>query len=280
MAYRDPMPSVSTSDYERILVIVATAATGTADAPLSADALDLIRRLIPCDVVGLIDGMPWDRTGRRSWISGSVLPWTAEDRRILDAFRFQSSLGPTPATLRRPVRISDTMSQSRYRRTDLYQQVGRRHGVEYGMDYWLRGRVGRIRGITFDSSIRDFSDRDRDVLEVLGRHLATVFAGHDPRLPQTPTRRMLTPRQAEVFALVSDGQTNVRIGRALSISPLTVKKHVENAFGVMGVHSRAAAIASIGRPGQPRRTPVPAPDTAPGPGPRLGRRPPPRVPRA
>jgi DNA-binding CsgD family transcriptional regulator len=239
---------VSAGDYERILAIVATSAFGTADEPLPADALDMIRRLIPCDVVGLIDGRPWDRAGRRVWTSGRFEPWSSEDRVILDRFRFQVPLGPSPATIRRPFRISDAMTRSGYRRTDLYQLVGRRHGLEFGMDYWLPGRAGRIRGLTFDASDRDFSDRDRDVAETLGVHLATVLGRLDHALPASPARGNLTSRQAEIFALVSDGQTNARIAEALSISPLTVKKHIENVFTQMGVHSRAAAIASLHPP--------------------------------
>jgi DNA-binding CsgD family transcriptional regulator len=261
---------VSASDYERILAIVARAASGTADEPLPAEALDMIRRLIPCDVVGLIDGRPWDRAGRRVWSSGRFEPWSSEDRAIHDRFRFQVPHGPSPATIRGPFRISDAMTRSAYRRTDLYQLVGRRHGLEFGMDYWLPGRAGRIRGLTFDASLRDFSDRDRDVAKILGVHLATVMARFDRDLPASPARGSLTSRQAEIFALVSDGQTNAMIAEALSISPLTVKKHIENVFTQMGVHSRAAAIASLHRPprSRGRRAPNPVAGGSPLAGPR------------
>src|SRR2546425_140934 len=39
-------------------------ASGTAEEPLPVQALDMIRGLIPCDVVALIDGYPWDRVNR------------------------------------------------------------------------------------------------------------------------------------------------------------------------------------------------------------------------
>jgi DNA-binding CsgD family transcriptional regulator len=245
---------VSPADYERILAIVAESASGTMDEPLGGRTLDMIRLLISCDVVALMDGRPWDRAGRRVFAVGSTQPGTTEESRITDRYRFQIPLGPSPATINRPVRISDVMSRSRYRRTDLYQLVGRRRGVEFGMDYWFAGRAGRISGLTFDSRQHDFSDRDRDLVEVLGRHLATVVGRLDAQLPATAASRTLTARQAEVFALVSEGQTNAQIAHALSISPLTVKKHVENVFGLMGVHSRAAAIASLHD--RPRRVPA------------------------
>jgi DNA-binding CsgD family transcriptional regulator len=38
----------------------------------------------------------------------------------------------------------------------------------------------------------------------------------------------LTRREAEILAWLSQGKTNVEIGLALSISPRTVKKHLEH----------------------------------------------------
>jgi DNA-binding CsgD family transcriptional regulator len=244
-AYGADVGNVSSGDYERILAIVAESAAGTAQEPVPMRALDMIRGLVSCDVVALIDGYPWDRVNRRTWISGWVAPWSAEESRIVDRYRTQVPLGPSPATIHGPVRISDAMSRSRYRRTDIYQLAGRSHGVEFSMDHWLPGRGGRMRGLTFDASVRDFSDRDRDIVEVLGRHLATVIGRLDRSLPAAPANRILTSRQAEILSFVADGRTNGQIAQALSISPLTVKKHLENAFSVMGVHNRAAAIAML-----------------------------------
>ncbi len=47
----------------------------------------------------------------------------------------------------------------------------------------------------------------------------------------------------EVLAWVARGRTNGEIASALSLSAHTVRKHLENAFERLGVHSRAAAIA-------------------------------------
>jgi DNA-binding CsgD family transcriptional regulator len=236
---------VSARDYERILTIVAESASGTAAEPLPAHVLDMIRRLIPSDVVALVDGPQWDWPNRREWVSGWFPPWSDEDQRIIGRYRSQMFLGPSPASIHGPLRISDSLSLAGYHRTDLYQLVGRGHGVEHSMEYWLPGHAGRIWGLSFDASRHDFSDRDRDVLAVLGRHLATVIERFDARLPPASARRILTSRQAEILALVADGRTNGQIGQALSISSLTVKKHLENAFFRLGVRSRAAAIASL-----------------------------------
>jgi two-component system, NarL family, nitrate/nitrite response regulator NarL len=54
-------------------------------------------------------------------------------------------------------------------------------------------------------------------------------------------RPALTPREREVLRLIVEGADNVAIGRALSISPHTVKQYVTNIFEKLGVHSRVQA---------------------------------------
>lgn len=50
----------------------------------------------------------------------------------------------------------------------------------------------------------------------------------------------LSPREYEVAALVSEGLTNVEIGRRLHISPSTVGRHLSNIYERLEIHSRAA----------------------------------------
>jgi DNA-binding CsgD family transcriptional regulator len=51
----------------------------------------------------------------------------------------------------------------------------------------------------------------------------------------------LTPREAEVLALIADGRTNRQIGDALYISEKTASVHVTNLFRKLGVDNRASA---------------------------------------
>jgi len=55
----------------------------------------------------------------------------------------------------------------------------------------------------------------------------------------------LTPREREVIALVADGSTNGEVAHALRISPETVRKHLENAYDKLGVHTRTAAVKAV-----------------------------------
>jgi DNA-binding NarL/FixJ family response regulator len=53
----------------------------------------------------------------------------------------------------------------------------------------------------------------------------------------------LTGRQCEVLALIAAGHSNQEIADALTISPLTAKKHAENIYARLGAPGRAAAAA-------------------------------------
>ena len=58
---------------------------------------------------------------------------------------------------------------------------------------------------------------------------------------RTTTER-LSPREAEVLALVALGRSNAEAGRELSIAEATVKTHLIRAFAKLGVTDRTAAV--------------------------------------
>lgn len=60
----------------------------------------------------------------------------------------------------------------------------------------------------------------------------------------------LTPREREVVVLVAEGMTNAEIARRLWISPGTVRRHLENVFEKLELHTRTAAVARL-RPREP-----------------------------
>ena len=53
---------------------------------------------------------------------------------------------------------------------------------------------------------------------------------------------LLTRREQEVLALVAEGLTNAEVGSLLWISAGTVRRHLENAYAKLEVHTRTAAV--------------------------------------
>ncbi len=59
----------------------------------------------------------------------------------------------------------------------------------------------------------------------------------------------LTPREAEVLTHLADGRSNRQIAAALSISPHTVKDHVDAILSKLGASSRTEAVVRAARSG-------------------------------
>jgi DNA-binding NarL/FixJ family response regulator len=57
----------------------------------------------------------------------------------------------------------------------------------------------------------------------------------------TDTSNRLTPREVEVWRLLSSGASNAEISKALFVSESTVKFHVRNIFHKLGVKNRVEA---------------------------------------
>ncbi|MFC5143405.1 response regulator [Streptomyces aureoversilis] len=102
---------------------------------------------------------------------------------------------------------------------------------------------------------------------LLTRLISTyVRAPHRPEPPVALTGE-LTPRELQVWRLMATGLDNTGIAGAMDISLSTVKNHITNVFGKLGVRDRAQAVIAAyetglvevggGRNSTPRRTPAP-----------------------
>jgi DNA-binding CsgD family transcriptional regulator len=151
-------------------------------------------------------------------------------------------------------RISDSLSDSAFRRTPLYADYYRRIGIDhvlampvYQGQSWLVSWVLNRRG-------RDFSQRDAALLDQVRLPLSRLFQQTDwlariapaarrcsakPRLSDTAP---LTAREREVLEWVAAGKTDRDIGAIIGISPRTVHKHLQHVYAKLGVETRTAAV--------------------------------------
>lgn len=97
-------------------------------------------------------------------------------------------------------------------------------------------------------------DTDPDDLVTGIRSVVTGGAALDPRVARTvlthrprAQKTGLTSRETEVLRLVGRGLANKQIARILGISERTVKAHLTNAFGRIGVGDRTSAALWVQR---------------------------------
>jgi DNA-binding CsgD family transcriptional regulator len=165
----------------------------------------------------------------------------------------------------RPRKISDFLSLAEFRRLDLYQEFFRHVAVNYQMAVTIPSSKALVIGIAANRTRRDFSERDRSVLDLVRPHLAQAYRNAVERtalreradaaeraLWSSPATGLasLTRREHGVLVLVADGKTNLQIADRLVLSPRTVQKHLEHIYDKLGVRSRTAAamkLASTGR---------------------------------
>ena len=95
------------------------------------------------------------------------------------------------------------------------------------------------------------ADLARESARALGAKplLAELTALGSTAQPRRTQDVSLTPREAEILALVAQGRTNGEIGKQLFISTKTVSVHVSNILGKLAASSRTEAAAIARRDG-------------------------------
>ncbi|MFD3312335.1 response regulator transcription factor [Streptomyces sp. NPDC058694] len=89
---------------------------------------------------------------------------------------------------------------------------------------------------------KPFTEHEMTTLRLMAPHLYTLY--QEAALRRGPRVR-LTRRELDVLRCVARGLATPQIAEQLVVSPSTVRKHLENAFGKLGVSSRTAAVARI-----------------------------------
>jgi DNA-binding CsgD family transcriptional regulator len=226
-------------DLDSALAIVAEAAAADGDQPFERPVIELLLALIPGDRAGYFEYLLPDLDLYKVEEPIVEFDWAAD---VVQAYIQDWPLldkrwnGRTAAVL-----FSDCLSERQRRRDAWYIEVMRPNGVEHELKMWLPAPEGGVRGFWVMRNRRsaDFDERDRAVLTILRPHLAAIRERWERR--HHPPG--LTDRENEVLGLVRIGLTNQEIADRLIISTGTVRRHLENIFDKLGVHTRTAAVA-------------------------------------
>jgi DNA-binding NarL/FixJ family response regulator len=90
---------------------------------------------------------------------------------------------------------------------------------------------------------------DRAIAEAIQAADESAGTSSSTTPPATSDAAGLTTREREVLRLLVEGHSNPEIAEILSISPKTVRNHVTNILGKLGVETRTAAATSALRRG-------------------------------
>ena len=135
---------------------------------------------------------------------------------------------------RRTQRITDSIPFERFRRSALYNDYYRRIGIDHAMALPIYVRDGMLVSFVLNRTRRNFSDRERALLDLLRPTLSRLYS-------RTRGLSTLTPREAEVLRWIAGGKSDAQIGAILGVSPRTVHKHLQNLYAKLGVENRTAA---------------------------------------
>lgn len=148
-------------------------------------------------------------------------------------------------------RISDLIDPAEFRRQPLYWDYYRPIRIEHTMAMPIHVDGRFLVSFVFNRGRTEFSDRERDLAELLRPHVATLYRysvalDRMPALPSDLSRKRaalpLTPREREVLDWVAAGKTNRDVAAILGASARTVEKHLERIYEKLGVETRTAAV--------------------------------------
>ena len=319
------MAELRQRDLRRILDFAAAAEDVEDDSAFPPILLAQLRELIPSDTVSFSE---LDRIAKLSHGESSIGEEELEGAPVEVYWRLrdQDPLCHHHDVTQdwRALKLSDFVTRRELRRREIYWEWLRPWGVEHELDAGIDSPLTHTKLFMFVRSAgRDYSERDRAVLEALRPWLARRYAAAqqrrqarqalalleqadspvlliesgdrialatpaardllarhfgevDERLPsplavqhgrvaietragtvvvrsagtvlvleeRLPGPR-LTPRESEILELVGEGMTNAEVAKTLWLSPGTVRRHLENAFEKLGVHTRTAAVARL-----------------------------------
>ncbi len=187
--------------------------------------------------------------------------WLGEDAVVLRSLRVLQSIEPTfpshPATIafgksRKPGGFirSLLLSDRKWRNTLHYQVVDRGLGIRDMASIFLYAENGQLMILNCGRT-REFRAGEMETLLHLEHVMTLILRGRQAASasersihPDHPCN-LLTHREMEILHWVREGKRNAEIGIILSVSHHTIRKHLENIFGKLGVETRAGAVNAL-----------------------------------
>jgi DNA-binding CsgD family transcriptional regulator len=157
----------------------------------------------------------------------------------------------------RVFRFSDVVTPAELHALELYREFYGPIGLEHQIAFTLPSPSQMILGVALSRREDDFSDVERELLELARPHLIQAYNNatrysrllrmrDDDTLRADASQvellgRGLTRREAQVVRLVASGCSDREVAAILEISHRTVQKHLQRCYVKLGVHDRAQA---------------------------------------
>jgi PAS domain S-box-containing protein len=127
------------------------------------------------------------------------------------------------------------------------QSFDMRTRAKGGKHVWLNISILALSGNDRGGPLTVHLFRDVTATKELLSMVHERLAPPGPDGEQTTAAGTLTRRELEVLRLMGQGTNTARAAERLHVSPATIRNHVQNIFGKLGVHSRLEAVAYANR---------------------------------
>lgn len=241
------MTRLSERDVREALELAYDAASMTGPDPFPREVLERLAQLIPADaIVGyrdeLVVGFPY-RVVELVEIPKDPIPPHVQEAASPLCHQDPLRNGALPRE-HRTLKLSDFLTRRQMHKLGFYHEVWKPLGIDDSLRVWLPAPEGRGRQIYLERGKRDFTERDRSMLELLKpllvRIQAAAYARRHRKQVDVPA---LTEREQEILGWIAHGKTSREIAAILVVSPYTVRKHVEHILEKLNVSTRSAAVA-------------------------------------
>lgn len=245
------LTQLSTHDVLAVLEFVGDVHHAETLDDFRAALLPAVRHLVPCDWVSYNE-VDADGTVHAALVQPGA------DPRLHAAWSRYALQNPIVAHYQqtrdgRAYRLSDFLTRDELHSLELYRYVYAPMGVEYQVAVALPSAPDITIGVALSRGDRDFTDRDRGVLDLARPHV--IQAWRNARIGPARGRlsaeairahlcaRGLSEREADVLQRFMAGASTAAVAAELQISTRTVHKHAERIHAKLGAGTRAEAIA-------------------------------------